>query len=48
MFWTSPFYGDKYSFVDESKQIAPDNTAPIGAVWSGIILFALEFPVLIK
>ena len=33
------------SLVEESKQIVPDQTAPLGAVWSETILLALDFPV---
>ena len=32
-------------FAEDSKQIVPDQTAPLGAVWSGTLLFAHGFPV---
>ena len=33
-------------FAEEEIQIVPDQTAPLGAVWSGTILFALSYLVL--
>ena len=32
-------------FVEESKQIVPEQTASLGAHWSGTILFVQAFPV---
>ena len=42
LIWSNPSNNNK-SFTEESKQIVPNQTAPLGAVWYGTILFVYDF-----
>ena len=42
LIWRNPSKNNK-SFTEESKQIVPNQTAPLGAVWYGTILFVYDF-----